>query len=132
GYVCDPAPRQLARATGMMSAALKDMARRGLSRKVPGIISEYGYSAFASRAEIGIEGALLNADIVGTFLTLGGDQAFLYGYTPGYVDRDFPCTAGNNMLFSLEDDRIESRFATYFAARLLPQEWLKSSDELYE
>ena len=36
------------------------------------------------------------------------------------------------MLFSLEDDRIESRFATYFAARLLTQEWLKSSDEIYE
>ena len=130
--VCAPVGPQLARAPRLMEAALQAMQQNGLSKSVPWIISEYGYSAFASRAEIDIEGALLNADIVGKFLTLGGDQAFLFGYTPGYVDRDFPCTAGNNMLFSLEDDRIESRFATYFAARLLTQEWLKSSDEIYE
>jgi hypothetical protein len=130
--VCAPVGPQLARAPRLMEAALRAMRQNGLSQKVPWIISEYGYSAFASRAEIDIEGALLNADIVGKFLTLGGDQAFLFGYTPGYADRDFPCTAGNNMLFSLEDDRIESRFATYFGARLLTQEWLKSSDEVYE
>src|SRR5439155_8553669 len=129
--VCAPVAPQLARASKMLEDSLREFQKRGLP-KIPWIISEYGYSAFASRAEIDIEGALLNADIVGKFLTLGGDQAFLFGYTPGYVDRDFPCTAGNNMLFSLEDDRIESRFATYFAARLLTQEWLKSSDEVYE
>src|SRR5437763_5988013 len=115
-----------------MEAALQAMQQSGLSQNASWIISEYGYSAFASRAEIDIEGGLLNADIVGKFLTLGGEQAFLSGYTPGYVDRDFPCTAGNNMLFSLVDNRIESRFATYFAARLLTQEWLNSSDEVYE
>ena len=131
--VCDPVPPQLARATGMMSGALKDMARRGLSRKIPWIISEYGYSAFASRAEIGIEGALLNADIVGNFLTLGGDQAFLYGYTPGQIARDRDCTAGNNMLFSMNSDGdITYRFATYFGARLLTQEWVKPSDGWHE
>jgi len=130
--VCEPVAPQLARAPRLMEAALRAMQQNGLSPNVPWVISEYGYSAFASRAEIDIEGALLNADIVGKFLTLSGDQAFLFGYTPGYVDRDFPCTAGNNMLFSLEDDRIESRFATYFGARLLTQEWLKSSDEVYE
>jgi hypothetical protein len=130
--VCEPVAPQLARAPRLMEAALRAMQQNGLSRKTPWIISEYGYSAFASRAEIDIEGALLNADIVGKFLTLGGDQAFLFGYTPGYVDRDFPCTAGNNMLFSLEGDRIEYRFATYFGARLLTQEWLKSIDDVYE
>lgn len=131
--VCDPVPPQLAQATEMMSRALKDMARRGLSRKIPWIISEYGYSAFASRAEIGIEGALLNADIVGNFLTLGGDQAFLYGYTPGQIARDRACTAGNNMLFSMNSDGdITYRFATYFGARLLTQEWVKPSDGWHE
>jgi hypothetical protein len=130
--VCAAVAPQLARAPRLMEASLRAMQQNGLPQKVPWVISEYGYSAFASRAELDIEGALLNADIVGKFLTLGGDQAFLFGYTAGYVDRDFPCTAGNNMLFSLEDDRIESRFATYFGARLLTQEWLKSSDEVYE
>jgi hypothetical protein len=131
--VCDPVPPQLAKTTGMMSSALKDMARRGLSGRIPWIISEYGYSAFASRAEIGIEGALLNADIVGNFLTLGGDQAFLYGYTPGQIASDRDCTAGNNMLFSMNrDGEISYRFATYFGARLLTEEWTKPSAGWHE
>src|SRR5262249_40301712 len=130
--VCEPVAPQLARAPKMLEASLREFRRRGLPN-IPWIISEYGYSAFASRAEIDIEGALLNADIAGKFLTLGGDQALLFGYTPGYIDRDFKCTAGNNMLFSLGDDgRIEHRFATYFGARLLTQEWLKPGDEVHE
>ncbi len=131
--VCEPVAPQLARATGMLRDSLREMQRRGLSRRIPWVISEYGYSAFATRAELGIEGALLNADIVGKFLELGGDQAFLFGYTPGYVNRDFPCTAGNNMLFSMDDrGNIVHRFATYFGARLLTQEWLQPGDKPHE
>jgi hypothetical protein len=131
--VCEPVAPQLARAPEMLSDSLREMQRRGLSHQIPWIISEYGYSAFASRAELGIEGALLNADIVGKFLELGGDQAFLFGYTPGYVNRDFPCTAGNNMLFSMDDrGNIEHRFATYFGARLVTQEWLQPGDKPHE
>ena len=131
--VCQPVAPQLASAPNLLADALHDMEQRGLSRQIPWIISEYGYSAFATRAEISIEGALLNADIVGKFLTLGGDQAFLFGYTPGYVDRDFPCTAGNNMLLSMDEDGdITHRFATYFGARLVTQEWLKPGDEVHE
>ena len=131
--VCEPVAPQLARAPMMLEQSLREMQRRGLSRRIPWIISEYGYSAYATRAEITIEGAILNADIVGKFLSLGGSQAFLFGYTPGYVNRDFPCTAGNNMLFSLGDDGlISDRFATYFGARLVTQEWLKPGDEMHE
>src|SRR5262249_18801452 len=131
--VCDPVPPQLAQAPGMMRASLAEMSRRGLSHNIPWIISEYGYSAFASRAEIGIEGPLLNADIVGQFLSLGGDQSFLYGYTPGQVSKEVECTAGNNMLFAMDNDgNITDRFATYFAARLLTGEWLGPTDEVHE
>jgi F5/8 type C domain len=122
--VCQPVAPQLARATNMLTAALQEMQRRGLSRRLPWIISEYGYSAFGARAEISIEGALLNADIVGRFLTMGGEQAFLYGYTPSEVLHDNPCSAGQNMLFSMDEDGdITHRYATYFGARLLTQEW---------
>src|SRR5256714_3235846 len=131
--VCAPVAPQLARAPKMLEASLRDMERRGLSRQIPWIISEYGYSALATRAELDIEGALLNADIVGKFLTLGGDQAFLLGYTPGYIDRDSACTAGNNMLFSVGDDGgIKDRFATYFGAQLITQQWLRPGDEIHE
>jgi hypothetical protein len=122
--VCEAVPQQLARSTNVLTAALEEMQRRGLSRRIPWVISEYGYSAFGTRAEINLEGALLNADVVGRFLTMGGDQAFLYGYTPSEVLHDNPCSAGQNMLFSMDEDGdITHRFATYFGAQLLTQEW---------
>ena len=131
--VCEPVAPQLASAPKLLEKALREMERRGLSRQIPWIISEYGYSAFATRAEISIEGALLNADIAGKFLTLGGDQAFLFGYPPGTVGRDFSCTAGGIMLFSMNDDGdITHRFATYFGARLVTQEWLQAGNEVHE
>lgn len=126
--VCDPVPPQMARATDMLTNALRELQQRGLSRQIPWIISEYGYSAYASRAEIDIEGALLNADIVGRFLTLGGDQAYLFGYTPGQVVQQGNCTAGNIMLLGMNSDgKIVHRYATYFGAKLLTQEWVNPS-----
>ena len=132
--VCAPVAPQVARARRMLDQALLTLERRGtVPRNIPWIISEYGYSAFAGRAELGIEGALMHADIVGAFLAFGGDQAFLYGYAPDVVIEERNCTAGNNMLFSMDDDgKIEHRFATYFGARLLTQEWLKPGDEMHE
>ncbi len=131
--VCAPVAPQLARAPALLEAAVRAMERNGVSREIPWIISEYGYSAFASRAAIEIEGALLNADIVGKFLTLGGSQAFLFGYPPGYAGRDYRCTAGGNMMFSMNDDgNVGDRFATYFGARLLTQQWLAAGEAAYE
>jgi hypothetical protein len=131
--VCAPVAPQLTRAPKLLENALREMERRGLSRQLPWIMSEYGYSAFAARAEIGIEGALLNADIVGKFLTLGGDQAFLFGYSPGMIGHDFPCTAGGIMMFSMDEDGdIRHRFATYFGARLLTQQWLQPGNGVHE
>lgn len=131
--VCEPVAPQLKQAPKLLDDALKEMQRRGVPRNIPWIITEYGYSAFAARAEIDIEGALLNADIVGKFLTLGGDQAFLFGYTPAETLREVPCTAGNNMLFAMDaQGNITHRFATYFGARLLTQEWLQPGDQVHE
>jgi hypothetical protein len=118
----------------MLKEAMEILEHRGtVPRNIPWIISEYGYSAFAGRAEISIEGALMHADIVGEFLTLGGDQAFLYGYAPDVVLEETDCSTGNNMLFSMDDDgKIEHRFATYFGARLLTQEWLMRGDKSHD
>jgi hypothetical protein len=132
--VCAPTAPQLARAQRMLKEAIETLRNRGtVPQNIPWIISEYGYSAFADRAEIGIEGALIHADIVGEFLTLGGDQSFLYGYAPDVVIQERDCTAGNNMLFEMDDDgKITHRFATYFGARLLTQEWLMPGDGSHE
>ena len=130
---CVAPARQLAEAGSMLNDGLREMQLGGLPRGIPWIIAEYGYSAFGARAEVDLDGALLNADIAGRFLTLGGEAAFLYGYEPGEVINEEKCSAGNNMLFFLGDDgRIAERTATYWSARLLTQEWVKPGSEPHE
>jgi hypothetical protein len=130
--VCDPLAPQLARAPQLLKDALAQMERNGLPRNIPWIITEYGYSAFAAQAEVDIEGALVNADIVGQFLTLGGEQAYAYGYEPNDVIREADCTAGNNMLFVMNDDGLTRRTSTYWGARLLTESWAQPADALLE
>ncbi|PWT92524.1 MAG: hypothetical protein C5B55_06265 [Blastocatellia bacterium] len=131
--VCESVEDQLASASDMLTDALNEMQQQGVTHKFPWIISEYGFSAFATRAEISIEGALFNADVVGRFLTLGGDQAFLYGYAGSRPVTD-QCTAGNNMLFFMDENgKIQYPYAPYYGARLVTQDWLgsKGLHELY-
>jgi hypothetical protein len=131
GDDCDP--QQLAGAAEMLTDALHELQLGGLTHKVPWIIAEYGYSAFGARAEVDIDGALLNADSVGRFLTLGGDVAYLYGYEASEVITEQECSSGNNMLFFRDDDgHIKERTATYWSARLLTQEWVGPIDKWHE
>lgn len=124
--VCEPVAPQLANANRMLTESLREMQRQGVTHKFPWIISEYGYSAFATRSEISIEGALFYADLVGQFLSLGGDQAFLYGYAASQPVID-QCTAGNNMLFFMDKGgNIKYPYAPYYGARLLTQNWLSA------
>jgi hypothetical protein len=131
--VCAPAPPQLARAPAMLDKAMKDMKSIPGLEQIPFYITEYGYSAFSGISEVTLPGALMNADIVGQFLSLGGDKAFLYGLEPGTLQSDFGCRAGNNMLFGMDDKgKIAYRTATYFAARLLCGQWAQPSDSVLE
>ncbi len=122
--VCEPTAPQLARAPLMLSEALSGLERDGLSRTIPWIVTEYGYSAFGAQAEVEMAGALLNAETVGLFLTLGGAQAYLYGYEPNELIHEKDCAWGNNMMFLIgEQGEIRYRLPTYYAARLLTQQW---------
>ena len=129
----DCKPQQLVEATGMLTDALHELQEGGLTHDIPWIISEYGYSAFGARAEVDLDGALLNADAVGRFLTLGGDEAYLYGYEASEVINEQTCSSGNNMLFFRDDaGHITKPTATYWGARLLTQEWAKPGNEVHE
>ncbi len=131
--VCRATAPQLAQAPYMLTYSLSQMKAGGLRKHIPLIITEYGYSAFGGRPEIDIEGALLNADIVGRFLSLGGEQTFLYGYEPNETIDETGCSWGNNMLFMLgENGNISYRMPTYYGARLLAQEWAKAGDGVHE
>jgi hypothetical protein len=124
--VCGATAPQLAAASARLTDRLEGVHDGGIPKDFPMVIAEYGYSAFAGAAEVQIEGALLNADIVGRFLSVGGSAAYLYGWEPTRLDKDSRCdTWGNNMLFlSDEARRVKARVATFYGARLLMNEWV--------
>lgn len=131
--VCAPTAPQLLQVPEKLTVVLNNLIKDGLPTDIPWLITEYGYSAFAGRAEVDIEGALLNAEVVGLFLTLGGDEAYLYGYESGELSQELPCTWGNLMLFMTDrNGKIKYRMPTYYGARLLTQEWAQPSDLPHE
>ncbi len=123
--ICAPAAQQLAEASTRLADRMARVERDGIAASVPRVIAEYGYSAFAGQSQVDLAGALLNTDIVGRFLALGGRSVFLYGWEPTSLDKSPRCEQwGNNMLFLTDDRRrIRGRVATFHAIRLVTQDW---------
>src|ERR1043165_9868485 len=131
--VCQPAGPQLQESTRLLTELLSAMRKSDSRDGFPWIMTEYGYSVVGARQEIDIEGALFNADAVANFLTLGGEQTFLYGYEPNELLQEVGCSPGNNMRFLVGDDRqIPARMPTYYAALLLTHEGTKPGAGLHE
>ncbi len=61
-----PGPHRLRRGPALLADALAELHDQGLPRDTPLLMTEYGYSAFATQAEVDLPGALFNADTVGT------------------------------------------------------------------
>ena len=99
--VCaDPAP-QLLKIPKRLGAMMDSLRKDGVPADIPWLMTEYGYSVFAGRPEVDIEGALFNADTVGAFLSLGGAKPYLYGYEPNYLQDELKCSWGNLMMLQL-------------------------------
>jgi len=131
---CRATAPQLARASGTLSAIIARQRQDGLPAGLPLLITEYGYSAFAGQAEVDRAGGLLNADAVGTFFAAGGSVAYLYGYEPSELIRELSqCPTWGNLAILQSDPkrRITHRLATYWAARMLSQDWLIPGDGLH-
>ena len=124
--ICGNAAPQLAEASARLTDRLHQLELDGLDTSVPRVIAEYGYSAFAGQSQVDLAGALLNTDIVGRFLMLGGREAYLYGWEPTSLDQSPRCDQwGNNMLFLTDERRhIRARVATYHAIRLVTRSWV--------
>lgn len=108
----------------------------GVPAYVPWLLSEYGYSAFAGEPEVDRVAAVLNAEIVGLFLELGGNTAYLYGCEPQPLLDELHCNSWGNLAFFVSDDQhhIKQPLATYYTAWLLTHIWaapLQASLELY-
>lgn len=131
--VCAPPARPLRQAPAQLVSAINTLYRQGLPRNVPLYMTEYGYSAFSTQAEVDLTGALFNADTVGTFLTLGGASAYLYGYEPSPIYQGPHCdTWGNNTLFLADDNRrIVAPTATYHGTTLITQQWLGNPSQIH-
>jgi hypothetical protein len=131
--VCaDPAP-QLLQVPKRLNDVLASLRRDGAPSDIPWLMTEYGYSVFAGRPEVDIEGALFNADTVGAFLTLGGSKAYLYGYEPNYLQDELKCSWGNLMMLQLNPKNDEvNRLSAYYASVLITKEWMQPVAEPHE
>jgi len=131
--VCAPTAPQLQEATELLTDSLAPLRAADKRKNIPWLMTEYGYSAYGGRAQMDLEGALLNADAVAHFLSLGGEQTFLYGYEPNVVLDDAKCSHGNNMLFLASNNGgIAYRMPTYYGAILLTHEWTQPGNGVHE
>jgi hypothetical protein len=123
---CLPVGPQLARASGMLAELMHRQAIEGLPPQIPRIITEYGYSAFATRDEVELSGAVLDADIAAEFLALGGQRAYLYGYEPSeLIEELHGCSSWGNLTL-LQSSRRRKQLAptaAYWGTRLLTGSW---------
>ena len=126
--VCSPAAPQLALEPGMLQNALARLQSEGLSRRIPWLITEYGYSAFAGQTEMEMPGALLNAEIAAQFLTLGGSGTYAYGCEPSVPIHEVEeCDTWGNLALWLADEESQARrpLPTYYAAQMLTEQWVQ-------
>jgi hypothetical protein len=131
--VCaDPAP-QLLKIPKRLGTIMTSLRANGVPADIPWLMTEYGYSVFAGRPEVDIEGALFNADTVGAFLTLGGAKPYLYGYEPNYLQDELKCSWGNLMMLQLYPRNGQvNRLSAYYAAQLITKEWMQPTNKPHE
>ena len=128
--VCKPPAGQLIQQPLLLQKAFERLDEDGVPHNIPWIISEYGYSSFAAKAEVEMPAALLNAEIVAHFLTLGGNAAYYYGLEPNEPIREIDSCAhpdrlwGNLMMFQQgPDGQSKWILPAYYGGRMLMDDW---------
>jgi hypothetical protein len=133
--LCQNAGEQLLNQPKLLADSFQRFKAEGVPAKVPLILGEYGFSAYAGRSMVEIESALFTADVVGQFLTLGGNAAFLYGEEPSLpMHEGSDCAGYGQMMLFEANERGQALWPmpTYFAARLITHEWTKPGNQLHE
>jgi hypothetical protein len=126
--ICGDVHAKLVEQDALMAHLVARVRAEGVPATIPWYISEYGFSAFSGRAESEMPSALLMANILGQFLTLGGDGAYLFGYQPNEpANQHQPCAGwGNLMLFTADAaGQAKDPTPTFHAARLITGAWLQ-------
>jgi F5/8 type C domain len=131
--VCTDAAPQLLEVPRRLREMLFSLHEDGVPMEIPWLMTEFGYSVFAGRHEVDIEGALFHADTIGTFLTAGGSKAYLYGYEPDTLTDEVKCSWGNLMMLQMPNAGGKlNRLSTYYTARLIANDWMQPVDGLHE
>ncbi|MGZ3266908.1 MAG: discoidin domain-containing protein [Croceibacterium sp.] len=126
---CGDVSSKLMRQSVLLANAWSRLSADGWPSQASRIISEYGFSAFSGRVESEIPGALLTADIVGQWLTIGGSAAYMFGYPPARpANQHLKCAGYGNMMTFLADRRGQATqpMPSFFAARLLTHAWTQT------
>lgn len=135
--ITDPA-NNLPRVPSIVHNELMEWRREGVPESLPVFVTEYGYSPYATPAEVDLPGALLDADFVGTFLSQGGAGAYFYGIEPNSLMQESTAGAGwGNLTMWLSDDdhKIKAPVAAYYAMQLVVKRWAVPADrpiDLYQ
>jgi hypothetical protein len=128
--ICADAAPQLLEIPKRLGQMMTSLRAGGVPTVIPWLMTEYGYSVFAGRHEVDIEGALFNADTIGTFLTLGGSKPYLYGYEPNYLQDELNCSWGNLMMLQLNPNNDQlNQLSAYHASQLITREWMQPTND---
>jgi len=131
--VCSDAAPQLLETPKRLGVMMTSLRADGVPTDIPWLMAEYGYSVFAGRPEVDIQGALFQADVVGSFLTQGGAKAYLYGYEPNYLTDELKCSWGNLMMLQLNPNSEQvNRLSGYYGAQLITKEWMHPTNEAHD
>lgn len=133
--LCKPPAGQLIEHPSLLKKTYERLDGEGVPHNIPWIISEYGFSAFAGRAEVELPAALLNAEIVAQFLTLGGKAAYYYGLEPNEPIRELNSCShpdrlwGNLMMFQKgPNGKAKWRLPAYYGGKMLMEEWAEPTN----
>jgi hypothetical protein len=131
--VCADAALQLLEVPRRLLAMLSSLHEDGVPSEVPWLMTEFGYSVFAGRQEVDIEGALFHADTIGTFLSAGGSKAYLYGYEPDTLTDELKCSWGNLMMLQMPNASEKlNRLSTYYSAGIIARDWMQPINAVHE
>jgi hypothetical protein len=128
---CGAIDQKLLHADDILAQDLRRLRDDGVPRSIPWVITEYGLSAFSGRAEVEFPGALFDADMLAGYFAAGGSAAYLLGYGP---DQLYPpeqdCAGYGELMLFGQDGRGQATWPTptYWAMRLLSEEWLQPGD----
>lgn len=127
--VCDDPADNLAAAPGMLTRDLARLRAAGLPDSIPRIMTEYGYSAHLSTAEVTLPAALFDADLVANFFAHGGSKSFYFGYEPGSLAHERDCEHWGNLIMFLADSLGQARYRMprYYSTWLLSHAWADST-----